>query len=66
MFVSKKLIEVWMGKGKGLFEYWVCKVKFGWIMFEIDGVLVIVVKEVLSLVVVKLLLKCWIVLWMGE
>src|SRR6195952_1219526 len=36
--VSKKPIEVRMGKGKGTPEYWVCRVKPGRIMFEIDGV----------------------------
>ena len=36
--VSKKPIEVRMGKGKGSPEYWACRVKPGRIMFEIDGV----------------------------
>ena len=36
--VSKKPAEVRMGKGKGSPEYWVCRVKPGRIMFEIDGV----------------------------
>ena len=36
--VSKKPTEVRMGKGKGSPEFWVCKVKPGRIMFEIDGV----------------------------
>jgi large subunit ribosomal protein L16 len=36
--VSKKPTEVRMGKGKGAPEYWVCRVKPGRIMFEIDGV----------------------------
>ena len=36
--VSKKPIEVRMGKGKGAPEFWVCRVKPGRIMFEIDGV----------------------------
>ena len=36
--VSKKPAEVRMGKGKGANEYWVCRVKPGRIMFEIDGV----------------------------
>src|ERR1700737_1374167 len=34
--VSKKLIEVRMGKGKGTPELWVCRVKPGRIIFEID------------------------------
>ncbi len=36
--VSKKPTEVRMGKGKGTPEYWVCRVKPGRILFEIDGV----------------------------
>ena len=36
--VSKKPAEVRMGKGKGSVELWVCRVKPGRIMFEIDGV----------------------------
>src|SRR5215472_3660447 len=36
--VSKKPIEVRMGKGKGTPELWVCRVKPGRIMFEVDGV----------------------------
>ena len=36
--VSKKPVEVRMGKGKGAPEYWACRVKPGRILFEIDGV----------------------------
>ena len=36
--VSKKPTEVRMGKGKGSPEFWVCRVKPGRIMFELDGV----------------------------
>ncbi|HEX8374809.1 MAG TPA: 50S ribosomal protein L16, partial [Geminicoccaceae bacterium] len=36
--VSKKPAEVRMGKGKGSVEFWMCRVKPGRIMFEIDGV----------------------------
>ncbi len=36
--VSKKPTEVHMGKGKGSPEFWVCRVKPGRIMFELDGV----------------------------
>ena len=35
--VSKKPTEVRMGKGKGSPEYWVCRVKPGRILFEVDG-----------------------------
>jgi large subunit ribosomal protein L16 len=36
--VTKKPAEVRMGKGKGSVEYWICRVKPGRILFEIDGV----------------------------
>ena len=36
--VSKKPTEVRMGKGKGAPEYWICRVKPGRIIFEVDGV----------------------------
>lgn len=36
--VSSKPAEVRMGKGKGSPEFWVCRVKPGRIMFELDGV----------------------------
>ena len=36
--VSKKPIEIRMGKGKGTPEFWVCRVKPGRILFEVDGI----------------------------
>ena len=36
--VSKKPTEVRMGKGKGTPEFWVCRVKPGKIIFEVDGI----------------------------
>ena len=36
--VSKKPIEVRMGKGKGTPEFWVARVKPGRILFEVDGI----------------------------
>ncbi|MEC7574581.1 MAG: 50S ribosomal protein L16, partial [Pseudomonadota bacterium] len=36
--VSSKPAEVRMGKGKGSPEYWMCRVKPGRVMFELDGV----------------------------
>lgn len=36
--VSTKPAEVRMGSGKGAPEYWVCRVKPGKIIFELDGV----------------------------
>src|SRR5690242_2624540 len=55
--VSKKPIEVRMGKGKGTPELWVCRVKPGRIMFEIDGVPVEVAREALDLAAAKLPIK---------
>ncbi len=52
--VSKKPAEVRMGKGKGTPEYWVCRVKPGKIMFELDGVSEIAAKEALALAAAKL------------
>jgi large subunit ribosomal protein L16 len=55
--VSKKPIEVRMGKGKGTPEYWVCRIKPGRIMFEVDGVPVEVAREALALAAAKLPIK---------
>jgi large subunit ribosomal protein L16 len=55
--VSKKPIEVRMGKGKGTPEMWVCRVKPGRIMFEIDGVPVDLAREALALAAAKLSVK---------
>jgi large subunit ribosomal protein L16 len=52
--VSKKPTEVRMGKGKGTPELWVCRVKPGRIMFEIDGVAPELAKEALRLGAAKL------------
>ena len=45
--VSKKPIEVRMGKGKGSPEYFACRVKPGRILFEVDGVSEQIAKEAL-------------------
>ena len=55
--VSKKPIEVRMGKGKGAPEYWVCRVKPGRILFEVDGVSEIVAREALYKASTKLPIK---------
>src|ERR1700757_5385306 len=55
--VSKKPIEVRMGKGKGTPELWVCRIKPGRILFEIDGVAVQVAREALALAAAKLPIK---------
>jgi large subunit ribosomal protein L16 len=55
--VSKKPIEVRMGKGKGAPEYWVVRIKPGRILFEIDGVTNAIAKEALLLAAAKLPIK---------
>jgi len=56
--VSKKPTEVRMGKGKGSPEYWICRVKPGRILFEIDGVSEEVAREALYKASAKLPIKC--------
>ena len=55
--VSKKPVEVRMGKGKGAPEYWACRVKPGRILFEIDGVSEVIAKEALYKASAKLPIK---------
>ena len=55
--VSKKPVEVRMGKGKGSPEYWACRVKPGKIMFEVDGVSYAVAKEAFGRAASKLPVK---------
>ena len=55
--VSKKPAEVRMGKGKGANEFWVCRVKPGRIMFEVDGVNVNEARKALLLAAAKLPIK---------
>ena len=55
--VSKKPVEVRMGKGKGSTEFWVCRVKPGRILFEVDGVSEIIAREALYKASAKLPIK---------
>ena len=55
--VTSKPIEVRMGKGKGSVDRWVCKVKPGRVMFEIDGVNEDIAREALRLAAMKLPVK---------
>ncbi len=52
--VSKKPAEVRMGSGKGTPEFWVCRVKPGRILFELDGIPEQLAKEALLLGAAKL------------
>ncbi|WP_040248531.1 50S ribosomal protein L16 [Psychroserpens mesophilus] len=55
--ITKKPLEVRMGKGKGAVEYWVAVVKPGRILFEVGGVPMDVAKEALRLAAQKLPVK---------
>jgi large subunit ribosomal protein L16 len=52
--VSSKPAEVRMGSGKGSPEFWVCRVKPGRIMFELDGVTPEIAREAFELAAAKL------------
>jgi large subunit ribosomal protein L16 len=52
--ITKKPLEVRMGKGKGAPEYFVAVVKPGRILFEVSGVPIAVAKEALRLAAQKL------------
>ena len=64
--VSKKPIEVRMGSGKGSPEFWVCRVKPGRILFEIDGVPDDIARHALALGAAKLSVKTRVVTRLGE
>ena len=55
--ITKKPLEVRMGKGKGAVEYWAAVIKPGRIMFEVGGVPIDVAKEALQLAAQKLPVK---------
>jgi large subunit ribosomal protein L16 len=55
--VSTKPAEVRQGKGKGNPEFWVCRVKPGRILFELDGVPPAVAREAFELAAAKLPIK---------
>ena len=55
--VTKKPLEVRMGKGKGAVEYWAAVVRPGRMLFELDGVPADIAKEALRLAAQKLPVK---------
>ena len=55
--VSSKPAEVRMGKGKGSPEYWMCRVKPGRVMFELDGVPTDLARQAFLLAAAKLPMK---------
>ena len=59
--ITKKPLEVRMGKGKGNPEGWVAVVKPGRMMFEIEGIAEDVAKRALQLAAAKLPVRCKII-----
>jgi large subunit ribosomal protein L16 len=55
--ITRKPLEVRMGKGKGNPEFWAAVVEPGRILFEADGVTVAVAKEAMELAAAKLPIK---------
>ncbi len=55
--VTKKPLEVRMGKGKGNVEYWVCKIQPGRLLYEMEGVEEEVAREAFRLAATKLPVK---------
>ncbi len=64
--VSKKPAEVRMGSGKGSPEFWVCRVKPGRILFEIDGVDRVTAETAFTLAAAKLPVKTRFIQRLGE
>jgi large subunit ribosomal protein L16 len=64
--VSTKPAEVRMGSGKGSPEYWICRVKPGRIMFELDGVAPDTAREAFQLASAKLPMATRVVTRPGE
>ncbi len=64
--VSQKPAEVRMGSGKGNPEFWVCRVKPGRIMFEMDGVPTQIANEAFALAAAKLPIATKVVRRLGE
>jgi large subunit ribosomal protein L16 len=55
--ITKKPLEVRMGKGKGAVEYWAAVVRPGRMLFELDGVTEEVARKALRLAAQKLPVK---------
>ncbi len=64
--VTQKPAEVRQGKGKGSVELWVCRVKPGRVLFEVDGVSADVARRAFELAAAKLPLKTKFVTRLGE
>ena len=55
--ISKKPLEVRMGKGKGNVEYWVCKIQPGRVLYEMEGVSETIAREAFTLAAAKIPFK---------
>jgi large subunit ribosomal protein L16 len=55
--VTKKPVEVRMGKGKGNVEFWVSRVKPGTVLYEMEGVTEDIAREAFRLAAAKLSVK---------
>jgi large subunit ribosomal protein L16 len=55
--ISKKPLEVRMGKGKGNVEYWVCKIQPGRVLYEMEGVTETIAREAFRLAAAKIPFK---------
>ncbi|WP_300296559.1 50S ribosomal protein L16 [Ferrovibrio sp.] len=64
--VSKKPAEVRMGSGKGSPELWVCRIKPGRVMFELDGIPAALAKEAFQLGAAKLPIRTKVITRLGE
>jgi len=55
--ITEKPLEVRQGKGKGNVEYWVCEIKPGKVLYEMEGVTEELAREAFRLAAAKLPLK---------
>ncbi len=55
--ITKKPLEVRMGKGKGSVEYWVCQIQPGRMLYEMEGVPEALAREAFALAAAKLPFK---------
>lgn len=55
--ITKKPLEVRMGKGKGSVEYWVAQIRPGTMLFELQGISEEIAREAFELASAKLPLK---------
>lgn len=52
--ITKKPLEVRMGKGKGAVEYWVAQIQPGKVLYEVEGVPEDIAREAFALAAAKL------------